>query len=541
MVDHLRRGRAVARVTSDDELGRLRALIADPTFEARFEVIGAAGTGGMGEVMRARARDDGRPLAIKLLAATGLSERARFTAEAEILERLDHPAIVGYVAHGVTGRGQPYLAMEWLDGETLADRLRGGPLAIDDAIALGQRLAAALAYAHGQGVIHRDVKPSNVILVGGAVAAARLIDFGVAKGHDRELTHTGQLIGTPGYMAPEQALGRRAVDGRADLFALGATLYQALAGAPPFAGDEVMAVLAQVLLHEPAPLTAVRPEVPPRLAHLIAALLAKQPDDRLADATVVEAELATMAAARAARDRATLALRPRLVPTTTVAVPRRARRGLTLAAALMVAGAIGLTVAWRAERSTGAGPPMGGAPAAGCDVDVRRGCAARCAAGDGEACYFLGEGHALGFGGLVKDDAAARTALTRGCDLGSGRACTKAATRGLEQLGRGGDDGAIRAAAAAVLRRGCDLGSGHTCRRLGLEYTSPDGRLGADDALAVDALTRGCELADYPSCWAVAGLLDAGRGPAIHRARATAAIAQACAQGAPHPRCAAAR
>lgn len=543
-------------MASDAELERLRALVGDVTFDARFEVLGAAGAGGMGEVVRARDRDSGRDVAVKLLAGAGLPDRARFAAEAEILERLRHPAIVGYIAHGVTGRGQPYLAMEWLDGESLASRLRRGPLTPDEAVVVGRRLASALAYAHEQGVIHRDVKPSNVMLLDGALDGARLIDFGVAKGHDRDLTHTGQVIGTPGYMAPEQALSRREVDGRADLFALGCTLYEGLAGASPFAGDEVMEVLARLLLHEPPPLARRCPAAPPRLVHLIAVLMAKEPTARLGDAAVVEAELAAIAAARAAGDAAALARRPDFgLPTApagadppTVAgsvSPSRARPGRRRAA-LVALGAtlvatIGALVVVFARPKRAPAPPPRVVAAAGepCDVDARRGCADRCTAGDAEACYYLGDGHARGFAGLARDGAAAVAALVRGCELGSGRACTKAGVHALDGLA--GDDPAhARAIADAALERGCQFGSGNTCRRLGLERLAPDGRLAHDDERALTALVTGCELADYPSCWVLVDLRTQQRGSAAVRARAGVAIAQACANGARHRVCEAA-
>ncbi|MEZ4401093.1 MAG: protein kinase [Kofleriaceae bacterium] len=522
---------------TDPRVERLRALVGEATFDERFERVREAGAGGMGRVLEAIDRPSGRRIAVKILTGRALPDRQRFTAEAEILEGLAHPNIVGYVAHGTTDAGEPYLAMDWLDGESLAARLRRGPVTIDEAIALARQLGAALAYAHGRGVVHRDLKPSNVMLVGGSLDDVRLIDFGVAKGEGRDLTHTGQLIGTPGYMAPEQALGRRGIDGRADLFALGCTLYEALTGASPFPGHEVMEVLARLLLHEPPAIAGLVPTVPPRLAALLDALLAKEPEARLADAGVVVAEAEALAQARRAGDLAAQALRPSwaapagaVAPAVTVrARPRRSPwpRRVGVAAALAVAAAVaGVALVEVAPRRPA--PPQ-------CDFDVRTGCAARCATGDGDACFYLGEAQALGRNGQVVDAAAALASYRRGCALASGRACTRAGTRLLDAADAGDAD--ARAAAAEVLERGCALGSGSTCRRLGLEHLAPKGRLAPDDQIAYRALTSACRGGDYPSCWLLAGLREGGRGSAAERAAADEVIAAACAAGAKHRVC----
>src|SRR5262249_12326374 len=152
-----------------------------------------------------------------------------------------------------TRSGEAYLAMAWLDGESLATRLLRGALSIEDTLAIGIRVAGALAHAHAHAIVHRDVKPSNVMLVDADAARATLIDFGIAK--DTAVTHglteTGQLIGTPGYMAPEQAFGSDAPAAAMDVFALGALLYECCTGRPPFPGKQTMEVLAQLLLRDP--------------------------------------------------------------------------------------------------------------------------------------------------------------------------------------------------------------------------------------------------------------------------------------------------
>jgi serine/threonine protein kinase len=181
----------------------------------------------MGTVYRALDRLSGAPVALKLPNAA----HARALAEADALAALDHPAIVRLVAHGFTDDGNPFLAMEWLEGEDLAARLERSPLGAADAL-LGARVAGALAAAHAAGMVHRDLKPSNLFLVGGEVAAAKLVDFGIARAPraGTRLTATGMLIGTPGYMAPEQARGDREIGPATDLFALGAVLFECLAG-----------------------------------------------------------------------------------------------------------------------------------------------------------------------------------------------------------------------------------------------------------------------------------------------------------------------
>src|SRR5262249_4258990 len=157
---------------------------------------------------------------------------------------LHHPGIVRYVAHGFTSAEQPYLAMEWLEGEDLSVRLGHHPMTIRQTVTLAQRIADALGAAHDRGLVHRDVKPSNIFLPAGQVERAKIIDFGIVRmGRSaRPSTRTGLMLGTPGYMSPEQARGMRGVDCRADIFALGCVLFQCLTGEPAFSGDDEMAV-----------------------------------------------------------------------------------------------------------------------------------------------------------------------------------------------------------------------------------------------------------------------------------------------------------
>ena len=261
----------------------------------RFALERLAGTGGMGAVYRAEDRVGGGAVAIKVLHAHAAHDVDRFAREAEVLAGLRHPNIVRYVAHGATADGDRYLAMEWLDGESLADRLKHQPLTVAEAVALGGAVAEALALAHRAGVVHRDLKPSNLFLVGGSVARVKVIDFGIASVRDtrRQLTVTGATLGTPGYMAPEQARGDP-VDARADVFALGCVLFKCLTGRSPFVGDDALAVLLKVVLEQAPRPSELRGEIPPDLDDLLAHMLAKSAADRPADGEAVATAIAAL-------------------------------------------------------------------------------------------------------------------------------------------------------------------------------------------------------------------------------------------------------
>ena len=225
----------------------------------------------------------------------------RFAREAQVLAELNHPAIVRYVAHGETAQGQPYLVMEWLEGEDLSQRLTRLRLSVRESLDVARRVAEALAAAHARGVVHRDVKPSNVLLVEGLPARAKLIDFGIVR---RELTgmaptaqpmtRTGAVMGTVGYMSPEQAIGDKNLDARADVFALGCLLFQCLTGEPVFSGDHVVAVLAKGLREEAPRVRALRPELPAALDALVARMLSKDRAARPEHGAAVLTELVAL-------------------------------------------------------------------------------------------------------------------------------------------------------------------------------------------------------------------------------------------------------
>ncbi|HVV51338.1 MAG TPA: serine/threonine-protein kinase, partial [Polyangia bacterium] len=163
----------------------------------RFELLAEAGAGGMGAVYRARDLTTGAMVAVKVLTGREVREAQRFDQEAAILAVLVHPAIVRYVTHGVTDHGARYIVMEWLDGEDLAARLDRGAPTMAETIAVARRTAEALAYAHAQGVVHRDIKPGNLFLPGGAIERLKVLDFGIARltRGARKLTRTGSVIG----------------------------------------------------------------------------------------------------------------------------------------------------------------------------------------------------------------------------------------------------------------------------------------------------------------------------------------------------------
>jgi serine/threonine protein kinase/tetratricopeptide (TPR) repeat protein len=260
----------------------------------RFEVEHLAGHGGMGEVYRARDRLTGEPVALKVLrGATWEHAVERFAREAGALSALSHPRIVRYVAHGTTERGDPYLAMEWLEGEELSARLQRAPLTTNESVRLAILVAETLAVAHGRGVIHRDIKPSNVFLVGGDVEKVKILDFGLARtgAMASEISRSGVILGTPAYMSPEQARLDKKLDFRTDLFSLGCVLFRCLTGRLPFAGENLVAVLAKVMLEPAQRVDALRPGIPAALADIVESLLEKEPARRPTDGRAVAALL----------------------------------------------------------------------------------------------------------------------------------------------------------------------------------------------------------------------------------------------------------
>ena len=258
-----------------------------------YQILGELGRGGMGVVYKARQLASGRLVAIKLIrdiALAGPAERARFRIEAQAAARMRHPNIVE-VYEVAEHAGRPYFAMELVEGGSLDKHLGGSPQPAAEAASLVRTLALAVQHAHAQHVIHRDLKPANVLLA----PAPKITDFGLAKRLDSEstaLTQDGAVLGTAGYMAPEQAAGRaREVGLEADVYALGAILYECLTGRPPFRAEGWGKLIEQVLHDEPTPPSRRQPDVPITLETICLKCLEKDPARRYASAAELADEL----------------------------------------------------------------------------------------------------------------------------------------------------------------------------------------------------------------------------------------------------------
>jgi serine/threonine protein kinase len=254
----------------------------------RYELQGQLGRGGMGVVYQAREVQSGRQVALKLLESPDARQRlARFEREGQVTAALNHPGIVRIHSTGLLD-GKPYLAYELVEGaRPFMDVIRAGTLR--ERVRLVRDVARALGYAHARGVIHRDVKPDNVLV--DAAGRARVLDFGLAAHAAAErLTQTGTLLGTPHYMAPEQYRGE-VVGAEADVWSLGVVLYEALTGARPFGGESIQELLAQVMRAEPAPLRELEPAVPADLEAVCLRALHAEPAGRYADGAALAEDL----------------------------------------------------------------------------------------------------------------------------------------------------------------------------------------------------------------------------------------------------------
>lgn len=259
-----------------------------------YRITGKLGRGAMSVVYSGVYEPLGQPVAIKLLKSHLVSDQAtfkRFQQEAKTAGALEHPNIVGIFDFGITDQGVPYLIMELLHGLSLKQRLQTAPAVdLQGLVKLFIQIADALSYTHERGIVHRDVKPSNIIIVEEkGKDVVKLVDFGIAKMQtldgDRigamELTATGEVFGTPLYVSPEQAMGR-SIDARADIYSLGCVLYEALAGRPPFNAPTAFDVIRMQITSDPIPLDAARPDLrlPPSLLRAVDRAMLKDPDAR---------------------------------------------------------------------------------------------------------------------------------------------------------------------------------------------------------------------------------------------------------------------
>ena len=317
-----------------DAQPRLAAALAD-----RYRIERELGAGGMATVYLALDLRHDRQVALKVLRPelSAVIGAQRFLAEIKTTANLQHPHILSLFDSGEAG-GLVYYVMPYVDGESLRDRLnREKQLPVDEALRIAREVLDALEYAHQKGIIHRDIKPENILLHGGHAAVA---DFGIALAASRSndatrMTETGMSLGTPHYMAPEQAMGERDITARADIYALGCVLYEMLVAEPPFQGPTAQAIIARVMTEEPRSLTLQRRTIPPHIESAVLTALAKLPADRFATAAQFIAALGN----------------PSFASTTTFARPAYAparswRQRVVTAAPWFLLAAIGGIVAW---------------------------------------------------------------------------------------------------------------------------------------------------------------------------------------------------
>ena len=280
------------------------------TVGGRYRVRGVLGEGGMGTVFEAEHVALGRSVAVKVLHATQATKRdsiRRFQQEARAAGAIGHPNICGVIDLGTLDDGSPYIVMERLLGETLADRVASeGGLPFEDVIDILIQVLSGLVAAHEQQIVHRDIKPENVFLTQrvGCPPLVKLLDFGISKmtgGHpgglrqeELALTRTGMVMGTPFYMAPEQARGERDLDARVDLYACGVILYEALTGRRPFTASNYNALLLQILTATPRPASELRPALPPTFDAVIDRAMARRREERYATASDFQRDLQSL-------------------------------------------------------------------------------------------------------------------------------------------------------------------------------------------------------------------------------------------------------
>lgn len=279
---------AMAQIARSDASSDHGRLLDQAPLLGRFRLDRVLGVGGMATVYAATDLASGRTVAIKVALDEDGTKNARLSREAHVLEALDDPHIVPLVTYGRAGERLTFIAMEWIDGPSLATYLTWQRPALVDVLQISERIALALAAAHAHGILHRDVKPSNVVLRDAEPTRAMLLDFGLATLPSASpLTAEGALLGTLGYMSPEQILGRAQLDARTDLFSLGCVIYEMITGVTPFSTDSSIAAVSSVLFDVAPSLQLLAPEVPDALDALVSSMLARQPHDRPESAAAV--------------------------------------------------------------------------------------------------------------------------------------------------------------------------------------------------------------------------------------------------------------
>lgn len=261
-------------------------------FCGRYRILSLLGRGGMGHVYRAEHLGLGKDVALKVMTQAAPDFAVRFEREARAIARLDHPGCVRVLDYGEDDAGLPFIAMDLLDGPTLAAAITDTQFSVARALHVTRSLLSALAHAHRNGIVHRDVKPENVMFAVRGGVRAVLIDFGLASLRDAPaLTGNGMCLGSPSYIAPERLLGRPH-DARADLYAVGVILYEMLAGVRPFVGASPRDIMQQAMSRPPRPLRALRADIPDVLDAIVRRALAKDPDRRFSDAEEMLSALA---------------------------------------------------------------------------------------------------------------------------------------------------------------------------------------------------------------------------------------------------------
>jgi hypothetical protein len=314
--------------------------------DSRYRLDERIARGGMAEVWAAHDLELDRRVAVKLLHRG--ADPVRFSREARAVAGLSHPGICQLYDYG-DADGHPYIVLEYLPGGTLEDRLaRGQPLPADDSARIARELASALAHAHARGLVHRDVKPGNVLF--DLEGSAKISDFGIAQVEGAPtLTEAGTLLGTAAYISPEQAIGER-VTPASDVYSFGVILFQMLTGRLPFEAESPLELAAKHAREEPAPIASLRPDAPPDLERVATAALAKRPEDRPADGRALLAALEEGIAAEAATAVLTPPAPAADIRTDSIPPRRRARgRWLAAGAALAALAAAGLGAAFLTE------------------------------------------------------------------------------------------------------------------------------------------------------------------------------------------------